>query len=302
MNSKIKIYFYFFFLIFLYNSINAAKFSSTEALNCFQKNFYNNSENSSKIIGSPSVCHSVSKQCCFINITHYYGDYLLKHEYCNFLNVNKTEFQQFLQDLYEDNEKFYANFTAHNTEMYRTIGRNLDYNLLDKLNCFIGPKTNAEYSTYSVHNCKEFKDGICTGVKNNTEMDIFIKNFHKKYSDAYCNKNEDGRKCVMYNGTRANDKMILPLFEELRDYLQADNDEYLVVNNQTNVDINPDAEDEDDGENSFLTNWTINHKFIKHCKPRPEVKIEVICPEGYEFQKYINFSIGFLFFFFLIIL
>ena len=177
MNFEIKIYYLFYFLILLKYSINVTKFSSIEAFNCLQKNVYTNISNASKIIGSPSVCHSVSKQCCFINITHYYGDYLLKNEYCNYLNVNITEFRQFLQDLYEDDEKFYANFTAHNTDMYQTIGRNLDYNLVDKLNCFIGPKSNSEYSTYAINNCKEFKDGICLGVKNNTEMDIFMNNF-----------------------------------------------------------------------------------------------------------------------------
>ena len=290
-----KFYLFFLFMIFLLNTINAApKFSSVEAFKCLQKNVFNNIQNSSKIIGSPSVCHSVSTQCCFINITHYYGDYLLTQEYCNFLNVNITEFKQFLQDLYEDDEKFYANFTAHNLDMYRTIGRNLDYNLSDKLNCFIGPKSYSEYSTYTVKNCKEFKDGICTGVKNNTEMNIFLSNFHQRYSNAYCNKKEDTNKCVMYNGTRGNDKMILPLLEELRDYLQADNDEYLVVNNETNVDISPEGEDEDEGENTFLSNWTLNHKFLKKCKERPEVKIEVICPEGYIGQNYIKFYLSYL--------
>ena len=293
-----KFYLFFLFIIFLLNTINAApKFSSVEAFKCLQKNVFNNIQNSSKIIGSPSVCHSVSTQCCFINITHYYGDYLLTQEYCNFLNVNITEFTQFLQDMYEDDEKYYANFTAHNLDMYYTIGRNLDYNLVDKLNCFIPPTSNTEYSTYTVNNCQEFKDGICTGRKNNTKMNNFMSNFHQKYSDYYCNKKEDQKKCVRYSGTRGNDKMLLPLMEELRDYLQADNDEYIVFNNETNVDINPDFVDEDEGENAYLTNWTLNNKFIKDCKPRPEVKVEVICPEGYVDQTYIKFYflyLGFL--------
>ena len=290
MRPTIKIvYFLFYFTILLKHIYSETKFSSSEAFNCFQKNSFDNIRNASKLIGSPDVCHSVSKQCCFINITHYYGDYLLTQEYCNYLNVNKTEFEQFLQDLYEDDEKYYANFTAHNIGNYVTIGRNLDYRLVDKLNCFIGPKSNTEYSTYTVKNCNEFRDGVCMGVKNNTRMTMFIDNFHKKYSDAYCNKNEDNsNKCVKYNGSRSNDKMILPLLEELRDYLQADNDEYVVVNNETNVDINPDADDDDDGENNFLTNWTLNNRFIKYCKPRPEVKVRVICPEGYERQNYLK--------------
>ena len=300
MSPKINIFSFIFFLL-LFTVNLAAKFSSTEALNCFRKNVFENVHNASKTIGSPSVCHSVSKQCCFINITHYYGDYLLTQEYCNYLNVNATEFEKFLQDLYEDNEKYYANFTAHNLEMYREIGRNLDYSLVDKLNCFIGPKTYNEYSNYNEYNCKEFKDGICTGPKNNTEMNIFMSNFHSRYSSAYCNKKEEGQKCVMYNGTRGNDKMILPLLEELRDYLQADNDEYLVVNNESNVDISPEEDDEDEGESNFLTNWTINHKFIKHCKERPEVKIQVICPEGYQGENHIKFYFIYVFIIFLII-
>ena len=203
--------------------------------------------------------------------------------------------------IYEDYEKFYAYFTAHNLDMYQTIGRNLDYNLLDKLNCFIAPKSNVEYSTYDVHNCKEFKNGTCTGVKNNTEMDNFIKSFHKNYSNAYCNKKETdkGSKCIRYDGTRANDKMVLPLLEELRDYLLADNDEYMVVNNETNIDINTDVGYDDEGEHNFISNWTLNHKLIKNCKQRPEVKVEVICKEGYIGQHYI--IINFFYFFILLL-
>ena len=128
-----------------------------------------------------------------------------------------------------------------------------------------------------------------------------MKNFHERYSNAYCNKNEEGQKCIMFNGTRANDKMVLPLLEELRDYLQADNDEYLVVNNESNIDINPEIDNDDDGEHSFLTNWTNNHKLVKNCKQRPEVKIDVICPEGYVGQNYINYYYIYLFIFCLII-
>ena len=152
MPFKRKTIFFFTFLLFSFKFINSAKFLSQEAYNCFLKNV----ENTSKTIGSPSVCHSVSTQCCFINLTHYYGDYLLTQEYCNYLNVNITEFQKFLQDLYEDDLKHYANFTAHNLDMYRIIGRNLDYNLIEELNCFIGPKSNSEYSTFIVRSKKIF--------------------------------------------------------------------------------------------------------------------------------------------------
>ena len=56
-----KFYLFFLFILFLLNTINAApKFSSVEAFKCLQKNVFNNIQNSSKIIGSPSVCHSVS--------------------------------------------------------------------------------------------------------------------------------------------------------------------------------------------------------------------------------------------------
>ena len=298
MPFKRKTIFFFTFLLFSFKFINSAKFLSQEAYNCFLKNV----ENTSKTIGSPSVCHSVSTQCCFINLTHYYGDYLLTQEYCNYLNVNITEFQKFLQDLYEDDLKHYANFTAHNLDMYRIIGRNLDYNLIEELNCFIGPKSNSEYSTFIVKNCREFKDGICTGEKNNTQMDLFMSNFHQKYSQVYCNKNEDGKKCIRYNGARSNDKLVLPLLEELRDYLQADNDEYLVRHNETNVDINPDVGYNDIDEQNFLTNWTLNHKFIKNCKPRPEIKVEVICPEGYVSQSYIKVIFIYLLFYLFFIL
>ena len=107
---------------------------------------------------------------------------------------------------------------------------------------------------------------------------------------------------MRYDGTRANDKMILPLLEELRDYLQADNDEYLVVNNETNIDINPDVGYDDNGENNFISNWTLNHTIIKHCKPRPEVKIDIICPEGYIGQNFIIVKLFYFFIFLLLIL
>ena len=70
--------------------------------------------------------------------------------------------------------------------------------VLDKLNCFLAPHSNTEYSTYTVKNCQEFKDGVCTGMKNNSRMNLFLSNFHKKYSDAYCNKKSslDSLLCV----------------------------------------------------------------------------------------------------------
>ena len=297
MKFNTNIIFLSFFITVLFKHSNSVV-SPNDAYNCFQKNIFDNIQNASKIIGSPSICHNVSKQCCFINITHYYGDYLLTQEYCNYLNVNITEFQKFLQDLYEDDEKFYANFTAHNINNYVTIGRNLDYNLLDRINCFLGPHSNTEYSTFTIKNCEEFKDGICVGRKNNTRMNNFLLNFHKKYSDAYCNKNEGNnmQKCVRYKGSRSNDKMLMPLLEELRDYLQADNDEYIVYNNETNVDIEPEVDIEDDQEFNYLYNWTYNRKYIKDCKIRPEVKVEVICPEGYVGQNNIRFNYIYLVF------
>ena len=273
----------------------------SEAIRCLKVNQYDDIRNGIKVIGDKNKCFEVSKQCCFINLTHYYGDYLLKHEYCNYLNVNKTLFEKFLYDMYNDDEMFYANFTAHNLEMYNTIGRNLETKLTDTLNCFIGPKTNEEYSTYVVNNCKEFVNGVCTGVKNSTQFTEFVENFQKNYAEAYCNKKEEGKKCIRYDGARANDKMVKPLLDELADYLQADNDEYKVIINGTNVDINPD-EDDDNGESSFLDYWDLGNRTIKNCIERPKVEVVVECPEGYVYQEFINFrlikiliiSLGFL--------
>ena len=76
MRRKIKIVNFLFYYTILFKHIySEIKFSSIEAFNCLKKNSFDNIINASKLIGSPSVCHSVSKQCCFINITHYYGDY-----------------------------------------------------------------------------------------------------------------------------------------------------------------------------------------------------------------------------------
>ena len=84
--------------------------------------------------------------------------------------------------------------------------------------------------------------------------------------------------------------MVKPLLDELADYLQADNDEYKVINNETNVDINPDEED-DIGENTFLDRWDLGNKTYKNCTPRPEVEIVVECPEGYVYQEFVNFKL-----------
>lgn len=273
-------------LYFLY-FIKSAKL--TDSLKCLKVNEFNDVRNGIKVIGDKNKCFEVSSQCCFINITHYYGDILLKDEYCNYLNVNITEFKKFLYDLYNDDEMYYANFTAHNLEMYQTIGRNLETNLIDELKCFIGPRTNEEYSTYVINNCKEFVDDVCTGVKNVSQFNEFIENFQKNYADAYCNKKEDKNKCIRYNGARANDKMVKPLLDELADYLQADNDEYKVINNETNVDINPD-EDDDDGESTFLDHWKKGNRTIKNCTQRPIVEVTIECPKGYVHQEFINFK------------
>ena len=272
---------------YLFRLINS---KDSESIRCLKVNSYNNIRKGSKIIGDKNKCFRVSNRCCFINITHYYGDYLLENEYCNYLNVNKEKFEQFLNDMYNDDEMYYANFTAHNLEMYQTIGRNLEENLTDKLNCFIGPKTNEEYSTFVVYNWKEFRNGVCTGVKNTTRFNEFVENFQKNYADAYCNKKEEGNKCVRYDGSRANDKMVKPLLDELADYLQADNDEYKVTNNETNVEINSDEEDES-GESTFLDEWKVGNRTIKQCLPRPNVTIRVECPPGYTFQEFINFKL-----------
>lgn len=285
--NKISFNFINLIILILFNFIKSAKI--TESLKCLQVNQYNGIRKGEKIIGNKNKCFEVSKQCCFINITHNYGQYELKHEYCNYLNVNIKEFEKFLYNMYNDDEMFYANFTAHNLEMYKTIGRNLESNLTQNFDCFLGPQTNEEYSTYVVNNCKEFVDDICTGQKNNTEFNAFVENFQKNYAEAYCNKKQDKKKCVRYNGAQGNDKMVKPLLEELADYLQADNDEYQVEINETNIDINPDETD-DDGNSTYLTEWKIGNITVK-CKPRPNVSVTVECPDGYVYQEFINFKL-----------
>ena len=263
--------------------------SDTPSIRCIKANEYNGIGSGQKIVGDKNKCFKVSDNCCFINLTFNYGDYPLKHEYCYHLNVNITEFQQFLYDLYNDDEMYYANLTAHNLDMYETIGRNLETKLTDKLNCFIGPKNYEEYSTYVVNNCKEFVDGVCTGKKNNTQFNEFMSGFHKNYSKAYCNKKEEGKKCIKYNGTRANDKMVKPLLDELVSYLQADSDSYIVYYNNTNVDIDTEV-DEEDGSSTFLDKWYKDEKPIKDCVERPKVYVSVECPPGYVFQEFLIYN------------
>jgi len=287
-----------FFLIFLIKLISSKK--QTQSISCLKVNEYNGIINGEKTIGDKNKCFKVSNNCCFINLTYNYGDYPLKHEFCYHLNVNITEFQQFLYDMYNDDEMFYANFTAHNLDMYQTIGRNLETKLTDSLNCFIGPQSNEEYSTYVDNNCKEFVDGVCTGKKNTTQFNEFMSGFHKNYSNAYCNKKEEGKKCIKYNGTRANDKMVRPLLMELADYLQADNDTYIVYYNNTNVDIDTE-EDEEDGSSTFLDQWIKDDKVIKNCTQRPNVTVYVECPPGYVYQEFLIRNKILLFILFLIL-
>ena len=240
------------------------------------------------MIGDKNKCFEVSSQCCFINLTHTYGNIVLKHEYCNYLNVDIKEFQQFLYNMYNDDSMYYANFTGHNLKMYQTIGRNLNLNFTETFHCYKGPQKTEEYSTYVVNNCKEFVDDVCTGQKNVTQFNEFVAVFQKNYAEAYCNKKQDRNKCIRYNGARSNDKMIKPLLDELADYLQADNDEYKVVNNETNVDINPD---EDVDENSTLVyEWKIGNQTIP-CRERPNISVTVECPENYVYQEFINCKI-----------
>lgn len=292
-----KIFIYITVLVSILLSVKS--FTTKDAANCFKVNQYNSVQNSKKEIGDMQKCFKTSKQCCFINITHYYGDYKLTQEYCNYLNVNITQFKEFLFNMYNDDEMFYANFSAYNYEMYQIIGRNLEKPLTETLNCFIGPQSAKEYSTYADKNCKEFKDGICLGAKNNTMMNAFVTKYHSDYAADYCNKKEDENKCIKYSGAHANDKMVLPLLKELRDYLQADSDEYVVVNNESNVDINPDT-DEDDGTSSFLGNWTVNGRLIKKCKDRPNVTVDIQCPPGYKKANYVN--INFIYYIFVMFL
>ena len=292
--------YYSLLILLLFYFIKSAKVS--DSIKCLQVNQYDDIKNGVKVIGDKQKCFDVSSQCCFINITHYYGDYLLKHEYCNYLNVNVTEFEKFLYNMYNDDEMYYANFTANSYETYQKIGRNLEKKLTDTLNCFIGPRSNEEYSTYVVNNCKEFIDDVCTGEKNTTQFNAFVENFQKNYANVYCNKKEDKKKCIRYNGARSNDKMIKPLLDELADYLQADNDEYKVENNETNVEINPD-EDDNNGESTFVEEWKVGNKTIKKCKERPQVQVVVQCPPDYVYQEFINFKlINILIFTFILIL
>ena len=289
-----------YILLFLLKIISSKKLTSS--LRCLQVNQFNNLTNGEKTIGNKDKCFKVSTNCCFINLTYNYGDYLLKHEYCNHLEGNSTKFEQFLYDLFNDDEMFYANFTAHNYETYTTIGRNLEKNLTDTLNCFIGPKSYEEYSTYVVNNCKEFVDGVCTGKKNNTQFNEFVSGFHKNYSNVYCNKKEEGQKCIIYNGTRANDKMVKPLMDELVEYLQADNPDetYVVPNDNPNVDINTEY-DEEDGNSTFLDSWMRDDVVIKKCIERPVVQVSVICPDGHDNFKIFFIYYKFLFFILLLI-
>ena len=294
------IYKFFYILLFFLKEISSKPL--TTSLRCLQVNEFNNLTYGEKTIGDKKKCFSVSKNCCFINITYYYGDYLLKHEYCNYLDVNITEFEQFLYDLYNDDEMFYANFTAHNFQMYETIGRNNEINLTSKLNCFLGPQSYEEYSTYVVNNCKQFVDGVCMGKKNNTQFNEFMAGFHKNYSNAYCNKREEGKKCVKYNGTRANDKMVKPLMDELVAYLQVDNinETYMVNYSNTNVDIDTEM-DEEDGSSTFSNCWKDDDVIVKYCIPRPNVTISVECPVGYVFQEFLLYNKILLFILFLIL-
>lgn len=240
-------------------------------------------------VADPTVCTSVDSQCCFINLTHRYGDHQINSYFCGALTKKQEEFLTHFTNLYNDDLLNYANFTGNNYDLFKKYGRNLNQSTRDMFNCYYGPSSFQEYSTYRDRNCAKFKDGECLYVKNRTSFREFVRDYQVNYSALYCPKKDVDGKCISYRGTRANDKMVRPLFMDLINYLQADEDAYNIVNTFTNIDIYTEEDEDDSNTDTVIKAWyDSNGKVIKNCTERPAINFSIICPESFKGSRFLK--------------
>lgn len=255
---------------------------------CFQKNIFFPKTGQTGVT-DPKVCTNVNNQCCFINLTHRYGDHQINTYFCGALTKKQEAFLTHFTNLYNDDLLSYANFTGNNYELFKKYGRNLNQTTKDMFNCYYGPSSFQEYSTYKERNCAKFKDGECLYVKNRTSFREFVRDYQVNYSGLYCPKKDVDGKCISYRGTRANDKMVRPLFMDLINYLQADEDAYNIINTFTNIDIYTEEDEDDLNTDTVIKAWyDSNGKVIKNCTERPTINFTIVCPDGFQSSRFLK--------------
>lgn len=285
-----------FILIYHLSFIYAASKRDADDLKCIKANKWQDLISSTKTISNPSTCTKISKRCCYVNMTYSYINFDVSSQYCFSLSGSIDEFKEYLQNLYQDDLYYFANFTYRNRYDMHFLGRQWEGDYLKGYKCW-KPPTQKMYSTYLYNNCGQFDNGQCLFEKDKLYFNNFTEAFYRNYSTDYCNKESSDGKCIMYNGTRSNNAMIRPLLKDLIDYLHIDEPNY----NDTDlgdgglIEIDPDAE-----ENiRELWNETTT------CGEIPKVNFEVICPSTYEYGNYIKmnlYSVNILLFLYVLLL
>ena len=280
MSKHLKFQLFFFLISF---SISA-KFGKDEE-KCYKLNTWGNIHKSEKTILEPSNCHEISKRCCYIYMSYFYGNIPIEATYCFHLTMNKEEFAQLMLNKINDESKYYSNWTGFNYDKYTEIGRNLKNNFTSQLNCYLGPTKKSEFSTYAQENCGKFENGKCVLVNDKNYFNKFVKKFHDKYSSTYCNKKQENKKCFLFDGARKNDHMVRPLLTQLRTSIHAENDSYTY--NQTDVNIEyDDVYLDEDNEAAYKSEWDNGQECINYTMPN----FTVICPENYDKGKIVGIN------------
>ena len=271
----------YFLLIFFYIFIDKLSYilsakRSADDLKCLKANKWQDLISSTKTISDPSTCTKISKNCCYVNMTYSYINFDVSSQYCFSLSGSIDEFKEYLENLYQDDLYYFANFTYRNKYEMRYLGRQFENSYLDNYKCWKAP-TQKMYSTYMYNNCGQFSHGQCLFEKDKTYFQTFTESFYRAYSTEYCNKESGDGKCIMYNGTRSNNAMVRPLLKDLIDYLHIDEPNYETEIGDGIIEIDPD------GEESIKELW-------KNCEEIPKVNFEVICPSSYVYGNYISIN------------
>ena len=270
-----------FLLIYHFNVISAASKRDADDLKCIKANKWQDLISSTKTISDPSTCTKISKRCCYVNMTYSYINFDVSSQYCFSLSGSIDEFKEYLENLYQDDLYYFANFTYRNKYDMHFLGRQFEGNYLANYKCW-KPPTQKMYSSYLYNNCGQFDHGQCLFEKDKLYFGNFTEAFYRNYSTDYCNKESGDGKCIMYNGTRSNNAMIRPLLKDLIDYLHIDDTNYdSDLGDGGIIEIDPDAE-----ENiKELWNKTTN------CTDIPKVNFEVICPSSYVYGNYLKMNL-----------
>ena len=209
-------------------------------------------------------------------MTYSYINFDVSSQYCASLSGNLDDFKEYLNNLYQDDVYFFANYTYRHKANYKNLGRQLDYNYTQNYSCYKAP-SKQNYSTYLYNNCGQFDGhGGCLFEKDTYYFSNFTNAFYRNYSEEYCNKFEKG-KCLMYNGTKSNNAMVRPLLQDLIGYLHIDEPDYVFDQSDDVVDINPDDED------TITERWPTGF-----CKDIPKISSDIVCPSSYVYGNYVK--------------